>query len=345
MATETAEGSSKQREKAYVIVDFLDLDVNKLTFLKPKKGDYGLTIPIRYEGKMLYVKYGRKNLPFGVSASKDQKKDPSYEGGQKITGYNVALGFSKDYENDPYFQKANEIDEYMMDVLQDHHAEWGHGVSSVPLDDRQLRGIDKRGTMAIYKRIVKWSYKKDEKNNIEFLDYPPRLEFNIQCVITEQNITNDAGATVKRQQAKFQQFSLFNAAGEQYADFDSTKLMYCPAQSEGSCLAHWSKVSSGTWGVSLKPTARQLRVYPRETLPMDSCFLDDNEEEVVELQEGDGLGDDGVAGYTDAPPVTVAAVPVVPVPTAPAPVAVAAPAPTVATIQPRTVKRRGVVKG
>lgn len=60
------------------IVDFLDIDTSKITFLEPKPNKYnGTQIGILYEDKTLFVKY-RGITPFGLNKKYD--KDTNYQG-------------------------------------------------------------------------------------------------------------------------------------------------------------------------------------------------------------------------------------------------------------------------
>ena len=65
---------TKARENNNIaIVDFLDLDTSKITFLKPKQNKHnGSQIGIRYNGKTLYVKY-EGVTPFGIQENYDKE--------------------------------------------------------------------------------------------------------------------------------------------------------------------------------------------------------------------------------------------------------------------------------
>ena len=64
----------KERENNDIaIVNFLDLDPSKITFLKPKQNKHhGSQISIRYNGKTLYVKY-EGVTPFGIQENYDKE--------------------------------------------------------------------------------------------------------------------------------------------------------------------------------------------------------------------------------------------------------------------------------
>ena len=58
----------------YVIVHFLKLDPSKFTFLAPKTNSHGgHFIPIKYNGKSLYVNYEPRTCPFGISTGYEGK--------------------------------------------------------------------------------------------------------------------------------------------------------------------------------------------------------------------------------------------------------------------------------
>ena len=81
------------------IVNFLDLDTSKITFLKPKQNNYNVTqIGIRYNGETLYVKY-EGVTPFGIQENYDK------EG--KFYGVSMQIN-----TNEEYAKKAQELDEF-----------------------------------------------------------------------------------------------------------------------------------------------------------------------------------------------------------------------------------------
>ena len=91
------------------IVDFLDLDPSKITFLKPKQNKHsGSQIGIRYNGKT-YVKY-EGVTPFGIQENYD--KEGYFHG--------VTMQINLD---DNYSQKAQELDEFFMKAFYTN--KWG----------------------------------------------------------------------------------------------------------------------------------------------------------------------------------------------------------------------------
>ena len=92
------------------IVDFLDLDPSKITFLKTKQNKHnGSQIGIRYNGKTLYVKY-KGVTPFGIQENYD--KEGNF--------YGVTMQINLD---DDYSQKAQELDEFFMKTFYTN--KWG----------------------------------------------------------------------------------------------------------------------------------------------------------------------------------------------------------------------------
>ena len=67
-----------QTEMKSEIVNFLDIDTNKITFKEPKSNKYnGSQIGILYNGRTMFVKY-RGFTPFGLKQNFD--KDGNYQG-------------------------------------------------------------------------------------------------------------------------------------------------------------------------------------------------------------------------------------------------------------------------
>ena len=93
---------TKAREDNIIaIVDFLDLDTSKITFLKPKQNKHnGSQIGIRYNGRTLYVKY-EGVTPFGIRENYD--KEGNF--------YGVTMQINLDEE---YSKKAQELEEFFM---------------------------------------------------------------------------------------------------------------------------------------------------------------------------------------------------------------------------------------
>ena len=279
--------SSASKETNYCIVDFLDLDTSLFSFTAPKVNQYnGKSIGIKYNGKQLYVKYAPHTSPFGITTSTDKGKGTEYkdkyEGDAKITGYSVAVSFPKEYEDDPFYQKACELDEFFISSCIKNSVSWGLGGSkTVQVAREAIAGYDDKGHNGKWKRLLKWSY-KDVKNaagevlDREYLEYPPRMEFGIPTV----TITESVGDRGLIHQTAVLKPTFFDAEGnriEQVSSDDISTVL--PKWSRISCLALWSGITLGTYGATLKPKVQQIRVYPNQRLDADECLLDDDDEE------------------------------------------------------------------
>ena len=293
-SNQTQNQTQNKGEKPYVIVDFLDLDTSKISFQAPKANTHGgHFIPIKYDGKALYVTYEARTCPFGVSTSNEEK--PEYKGrypdGKKVTGYSTAVSLQKEYEQDPYYQKSLEIDNFFMDACHKNAMAWHlGGTAQRPLGRDAIEGYDDRGADGKWKRMLKWSYKKDEHGQRQYLDYPPRLEFSIPTNSMTEHQGSD-GLTV--QEAVFKPV-FFDVTATKLEPVNSTEASrVLPKWSRVATLAQWSTITQGTYGATLKPKSQQFRVFPNESLNNDECLLngEDGEEE---YDIGDQLG--GFAG-------------------------------------------------
>ena len=140
------------------IVDFLDLDTSKITFLKPKQNKHnGSQIGIRYSGRTLYVKY-EGVTPFGIQENYD--KEGNF--------YGVTMQINADEE---YSKKGQEMDEFFMKAF--YKNKWGLNKS---IKAEAIHGYDEHGEGGLWKRILKKSYRMKE-NVREYLDYPSKMEF------------------------------------------------------------------------------------------------------------------------------------------------------------------------
>ena len=150
---------NRERENNDIaIVDFLDLDPSKITFLKPKQNKHnGSHIGIRCNGKLLYVKY-EGVTPFGIQENYD--KEGNF--------YGVAMQINLD---DDYSQKAQEPDEFFMKAF--YTTKWGLNKN---IKEEIIRGYDQFGEGGLWKRIFNKPYRLKE-NVREYLDYPSKMEF------------------------------------------------------------------------------------------------------------------------------------------------------------------------
>ena len=86
------------------IVDFLHLDISKITFTKPKPNKHnGTQIGILYNGKTLFVKYDGYT-PFGLNEKYD--KNGEYQG--------TSIQINCEGE---YLEKAKELDQFFIDYI------------------------------------------------------------------------------------------------------------------------------------------------------------------------------------------------------------------------------------
>lgn len=274
----------KEEEKPYVIVDYLDIEVDKIEFGAAKKNAHGgHFIPIRYGGKAMYVRYGARTCPFGLSTSTEEKDEYAgkYVDKKKITGYSTSISCEKEYESDPYYEKGEELDKFFMEACHENARLWHlGGTEKRPLGMDAIEGYDERGADGKWKRLLKWSYKKDKEGNREYLDYPPRYEFGIPTTTTSEHQGDDG---VMVQEATLKPV-FFDVEGKKMGSVrvEGGKPVggdVLPNFSKVSVLAHWSTITQGTYGATLKPKAQQFRVYPNERLATDECLLDDEEEE------------------------------------------------------------------
>ena len=292
----------------------MDLDTSKISFTecKPMKtkegtGSMGNSIGIRYEGKALLVEYPKMVTPFGVGTNTDMNNK------NNVTGYNLVLSLDTEYENDPVYQKACELDEFFIDAIAQNAATWG-------LDDadrNDVAGKDERGKGGLWRRLLKWSMKKNETTNKkEYLEYPPRLELKLTAQIQGQPGSQSATFST----------NFFDERGRPIKPVTNDNAGdVCPKFSEVQAIVSWNRLSQGSaYGVTFKPIAKQLRVYPREQLPNEWQGSGDGEDEDdIELGDSEGFGEvsqptdvpvpEEDVGYTEDEPVAAAPAPARPV--------------------------------
>lgn len=149
-----------------------------------------------------------------------------------------------------------------------------------PLSMEAIEGYDERGADGKWKRLLKWSYKKNKEGDREYLDYPPRYEFGIPTTSMSEHQGEDG---VMVQEASLKPV-FFDVEGNKMDSVRTEGSRTVPGDalpnfSKVSVLAHWSTITQGTYGATLKPKAQQFRVYPNERLATDECLLEDEEEE------------------------------------------------------------------
>jgi hypothetical protein len=279
MSTPQTHNNNKKKELPYVIEDFLNIDTAHITLGEPKANKFqGSSVPIRYMGKALYVKYDARTCPFGASASKEEKDEykQTYALGKKITGYTTSIQCEKDYENDPYYKKSVELDQFFIEKCIQNSLLWGLGGSKTkPIAREAIEGYDDKGDNGKWKRIVKYAYKKVGIEKV-YTEYAPRLEFGLLTDSITESKDHD-GKLV--QHASFKT-AFFNADGDKIEPVSSDNIGECmPNWSKLAILAQWSSIALGTFGASIKPKASQIRVFPNERLNNDECMLDDEGDE------------------------------------------------------------------
>ena len=307
--TQTNAKKTQQKELPYVIEDFLNIDPAHISLGAPKPNKYqGSSVAIRYKGKALYVKYDARTCPFGASASKEEKEEykQSYALGKKVTGYTTSIQCEKDYESDPYYKKAAELDQFFIEQCIQNSLGWGLGGSKTkPIAREAIEGYDDKGDNGKWKRLVKYAYKKVGTEKV-YTEYAPRLEFGLLTDAITESKDHD-GKLVQHTTFKT---AFFTADGDKLdlvtadsapGSHASTDISVCmPNWSKIAILSQWTSISLGTYGASLKPKASQIRVFPNERLNNDECMLGADEEEDGDFCMPDGLA---LGGPIKAEPV------------------------------------------
>ena len=305
--TTTRKTNDKTSEKNFMIIDFLDIDPSKIKFQEIKALSNGSKIiPMRYKDgntdKSLYVKYGARTCPFGISTSSDKKDEyrGKYTNDEKITGYSTSVSFNKDYENDPYYAKAQEIDNFFIEQCIKNSVAWGLGGSKMrPIERTAIEGYDDKGLNGKWKRLTKYSYKVNKSTGErEYLEYAPRMEFGLPTASMSEH-KGENGLMCQEAVLK----PTFYAADGEALPTATTENMndVLPKWSKISVLAAWGGMSIGTYGASMKPKIQQGRVYPNERLATDACLLDDDDDDDDEEDIGSSLGN--VMGGMNIKPV------------------------------------------
>ena len=285
--------NDKTAEKNFMIIDFLDIDPSKIKFQEIKALSNGSKIiPMRYKDgntdKSLYVKYGARTCPFGISTSSDKKDEyrGKYLNDEKITGYSTSFSFNKEYEKDPYYAKAQEIDDFFINECIKNSVAWGLGGSKTrPIERTAIEGYDEKGLNGKWKRLIKYSYKVNKSTGErEYTDYAPRMEFGLPTASMSEHKGENG---IMRQEAVLKP-TFYDADGEALPTATTDNMNdILPKWSKISVLAAWGGMSIGTYGASMKPKIQQGRVYPNERLATDACLLnDDDDEEEDDLSPG-----------------------------------------------------------
>lgn len=287
---------SNQAENDFmIVVDFLKIDTSKFSFGKPKKNDHGsLDIPIRYDGKILYPKFPKRRLPFGITKSFTVIKagEPEfnvYPDNKKLTGMTASFSFGKDKETcatDPYFLKAQELDEFFIKKCAENSLAWGQ--AGAP--EAVFRGYDQHGFGGKYKRMVKPSYKvnPDTQQRI-YTDHPPRFEMSVWANLSNTP-DSESGKMIRGGPITT---ALYDKDGKKLNDVTTENVNnFIPKFCEGSSLACLKKMNSSAFGISCKMTGMQIRSFTSDKL-LTECILNDDDDEsgnaVPSLISDDGL--------------------------------------------------------
>lgn len=302
---QTTQKQQKTETETYIVVDFLDLDPSKFSFTAMKINKYqGKSVGIRYDNRILYVKYGDKtrkfNCPFGINISADLKENPEYAGGKRITGYTIAVSLPKDYTNDAYFLKAKELDEFFIEACLANAFKWGLGGTPDEAPDRKsVAGYDKWGYKGKWKRLLKPSYKTDKATNLRTYqeEYAPRLEFGVKSTVSETMNSENKKVVTGAFTTHF-----FDKTGVALANCCSDNMQnLVPKMSSVTVVAHWQGIALGEFGASLKPKAEQIMVFPSERLTGE-CLLSGGGED--DDDEGSGLLSENMMGDLTVTKVT-----------------------------------------
>ena len=226
---------SNQSQRKKQIVDFLDIDTNKITFQKPKPNKYnGSQIGILYNGERMYVRY-EGTTPFGLQENYDKDGNPQ--------GSTIQINCEG-----PYLEKAKELDKFFINAFYEH--KWNIN-KNIPL--QHIEGYDEHGQGGLWKRLCKASYKIKINNEREYLDYPSKMEFSL-LYKTDTIQTN-----------------IFNWGGEKLPS-DT----HIGPYSKLKFIAGWFSLSSGTFGLTLKPKLVLVK-FKKDNDQFDVCILDSDD--------------------------------------------------------------------
>ena len=229
----------KESKTKIQIVDFLDIDTDKITFQKPKSNKYnGSQIGILYEGDKMYVKY-EGLTPFGLKENYD--KDGNYQG--------TSMQINCEGE---YLEKAKELDAFFIDAFYEN--KWGLN-KNIPL--LHIMGYDEHGQGGLWKRICKDSYKVDkETKEREYLDYPSKMEFSLYYKADRLETT------------------IFSWENEKLPE--TTEI---GPYSRVKFIAAWYSLTRGNFGLTIKPKLMQIKFKKENSNFDVCVFDSDSEEE------------------------------------------------------------------
>ena len=216
---------NNESQRKIKIVDFLDIDTNKITFKKPRSNKHnGSQIGILYDGDTMYVKY-EGVTPFGIQENFDN--DGNFQGSSLQINC-----------EDKYLEKAKELDKFFINAFYEN--KWGLN-RNIPKS--LIVGYDKHGQGGLWKRICKDPYRVDkETKEREYLDYPSKMAFSLYY-------KNDTLQT-----------NVFTWEGDKLAN-DYPIGLY----SRVKFIAAWFSLSRGSFGLTLKPKIMQIKYKAENT--------------------------------------------------------------------------------
>ena len=273
----------------FIFVDFLALDTSAIEFSPVKKNEYsGRMINIKYRGKILYVKFPKRSLPFGINIKTPLEmsgKNSGEEKAENAKGYDAAWSLNKEYSNPShedyaYYKKAEEIDDFFINAALKHKSEW-LGMDEDEKEEfsmAKIRGNDKYGYKGLWKRLLKWSRNKesvDKKRSVN-TDYPPRINAGFKVDFDKpERRDEETGRKKCKFLTKF--FYEGNVPTEQVNESNYDRIV--PKYSEISMLCKWSRLTASDTWIVLKSDIEQCVVYPKATLDMSQNYLDEDIDE------------------------------------------------------------------
>ena len=288
----------------YTVVDIMDLDFNRMTFNNPKKGDYGTSVGIRYDGKQLMVRVPQRFMPFGVSVGFNEGK---------VTGFNISFAMNGERPDDddgefvlddPVHDKLHELGEFIMDKIIEKRVKWGCGNS---MNKRKKLYNPKDLGECKFKFPCDYSISKDKDGNYFYNKrYGPRFSAKIPTKWKSETFDqDDEGYSFD---ADFNRTNMYNRdkkpmdfSGEVFGKYVIKNKAMVSVRGSGSfpmCEASSVVELKDIWlgkKYSIRFMLRQLRCYEREDLPSDECLLSDDEsgdEEKVHDSESESESED-----------------------------------------------------
>lgn len=275
----------------FIFVDFLALDTTAFEFGPPKLNDYkSRLINLTYRGKQLYVKFPRRDLPFGINIKtplENATKGASEEKENNAKGYDVAWSLAKDYSDESsvdnaYYQKGLELDNFFIAEAFKNRSKWLE-MSEDPEDEKfqlkQIKGLDNYGEKGIWKRILKWSRKAGtDKQKPVNLDYAPRINSSFKVQFEKEGKdTIKKDPETGRNKCKFTT-KFFREKNVPITDVNESNYdKIVPKYSGFSMLCRWSRLTASNAWLVLKSEIEQCVVYPRQQLDLTENYLDDGE--------------------------------------------------------------------